>query len=282
MTGGGRELHPTSRLVREVFGAVEVAVLAATGPELTTVIQALSGAESVEVWGRRWWGGPLPGRSGRSKAGAGLDAVVMTTGVGVVNTAQALTSLLEAARPELVIQVGVAGAFAGSGAAVGDLAVASSEAYADLGVAAPEGWLPASVFPGPIVAAGSASDGVILLDSGIVEAAARILRSGPWDEPPPQVFVGPFLTSSQVTGTWELADRLEERWAGVVESMEGAAAAHVCALYDVPFLEVRGVSNLVVDRDRDSWELEAAARVAGRAGLLLCARSADVLAAGTR
>jgi len=262
--------------VREVFGAAEVVVLAATESELTTVIQALSGAESVEVWGRRWWGGPLPGGTSR------VEAVVVTTGVGVVNTAQALTSLLEAARPRLVIQVGIAGAFTGSGAAVGDLAVASSETYADLGVATPEGWLPASVFPGPIVAAATASDGVIRLDPGMVEAAARILKSGPWDSPAPQVIVGPFLTSSQVTGTRELADRLEERWAGVVESMEGAAAAHVCALYDVPFIEVRGVSNLVVDRDRDSWELEAAAGVAGRAGLLLCALSADILAAGTR
>ncbi len=277
MTEQGRELHPTSRLVREVFGAVEVVIVAATEAELTTVIQGLSGAACSEVWGRRWWGGTLPGGSGRS------DVAVVETGVGPVNTAQALTSLLEAARPRLVIEVGVAGAFAGSGAVVGDLVVASSEAYADLGVAAPEGWLPASVFPGPIVAAASASGGVVELHPGIVAAAAHVLSSSPCDGPAPHVIVGPFLTSSRVTGTRELADRLERRWAGAVaESMEGAAAAHVCALYEVPFVEVRGVSNLIVDRDRDSWELEAAADVAGRAGLLLCARAADLLGAAAR
>jgi futalosine hydrolase len=44
--------------------------------------------------------------------------------------------------------------------------------------------------------------------------------------------------------------------------MEGAAAAHVCALHDIPFLEVRGVSNLVEDRDRAAWRIAEAAAAA--------------------
>ena len=51
--------------------------------------------------------------------------------------------------------------------------------------------------------------------------------------------------------------------------MEGAAAAHVCALYGVPFLELRAMSNRVEKRDREQWDLvgavaraqEAAARL---------------------
>ena len=53
--------------------------------------------------------------------------------------------------------------------------------------------------------------------------------------------------------------------------MEGAAAAHICTLYGVPFLEIRGISNLVMDRDRGSWRLERAAEVAARAAAALCA-----------
>ena len=52
--------------------------------------------------------------------------------------------------------------------------------------------------------------------------------------------------------------------------MEGAAAAHVCAMHDVPFLEVRGVSNLVEDRDRAAWRIAEAADAAQ-------ARRADML-----
>jgi futalosine hydrolase len=49
--------------------------------------------------------------------------------------------------------------------------------------------------------------------------------------------------------------------------MEGAAAAHVCALYDLPFLELRGISNLVEDRDREKWRLAEAAEAAQAAAL---------------
>jgi futalosine hydrolase len=38
----------------------------------------------------------------------------------------------------------------------------------------------------------------------------------------------------------------------------------VCALHDVPFLEVRGISNLVEDRDRPRWRIGEAAESAQR------------------
>ena len=47
--------------------------------------------------------------------------------------------------------------------------------------------------------------------------------------------------------------------------MESAACAHVARLYEVPYVEVRGVSNLVEDRDLSRWDLSTAAGAAGRA-----------------
>ena len=38
--------------------------------------------------------------------------------------------------------------------------------------------------------------------------------------------------------------------------MEGAAVAHVAHLYGVPVGEVRGISNIVTDRDTSSWRIE--------------------------
>ena len=58
---------------------------------------------------------------------------------------------------------------------------------------------------------------------------------------------------------------LEARFSAIAESMEGAAYAHVAALYDIPFVEVRGISNLVEDRDLSRWKLADAAAVAARA-----------------
>ena len=51
------------------------------------------------------------------------------------------------------------------------------------------------------------------------------------------------ITSSLMTGRDAEAEVLARRWGALAESMEGAAAAHICALYGVPFLEIRGISN---------------------------------------
>ncbi len=82
---------------------------------------------------------------------------------------------------------------------------------------------------------------------------------------------GPCVTASRVTGLLAEGEEVARRWGAVAESMEGAAAAHICALYGVPFLEVRGISNLVVDRDRASWEMDRAVAVAARAALAVAA-----------
>jgi futalosine hydrolase len=89
---------------------------------------------------------------------------------------------------------------------------------------------------------------------------------------------GRFLSLAQVTGVSPLANQLFERFGAICENMEGAAAAHVCALYDLPFLEVRGISNLVENRDRSRWRIPEAARTAQHAVLRVVERLEDVLA----
>jgi futalosine hydrolase len=41
--------------------------------------------------------------------------------------------------------------------------------------------------------------------------------------------------------------------------MEGAAVVHVAQLHGVPVGEIRGVSNMVTNRDKSSWRLREAA-----------------------
>jgi futalosine hydrolase len=61
---------------------------------------------------------------------------------------------------------------------------------------------------------------------------------------------GPFVTVSAITGSFEKAAALSAAFSPVMESMEGAAAAHVAALYQVPMVEIRAASNRVGDRDK--------------------------------
>ena len=81
------------------------------------------------------------------------------------------------------------------------------------------------------------------------------------------VHFGPFVTLSTCTGTTARARELEERYHGLCENMEGAAAAQVAGLHAVPWLEVRGISNIVEDRDMQKWDIPKAAEAAQKAVL---------------
>jgi futalosine hydrolase len=192
---------------------------------------------------------------------------VVISGIGAVNTAHALATHLTARRPPaLVIQVGIAGAYVPSGLEVGAVALATSESYADVGVLTPAGWLPVDEIGIPLIDARNGAPARFNhfpLDGNLVSRAADLCGS--------QVArTGPFLTVSTVTGVKARGEELFRRFGSALcESMEGAAAAHVCALHDVPFLEVRGVSNLVEDRNRTAWKIVEAADAAQAVALYL-------------
>jgi futalosine hydrolase len=193
---------------------------------------------------------------------AGLNVVV--TGIGTVNTAHALTAFLSShPAPPLVIQTGIAGAYVPADVPVGAVLLADTEIYGDLGVLTPDGWRPMEEIGIPLVEASlshPARFNYFPLDARLVEraeAAADNLVER----------TGKFLTVSQVTGVRAIGDVLYQRFGALCESMEGAAAAHVCAMRGVPFLEVRGVSNLVENRDRSKWRIADAADAAQRAVL---------------
>lgn len=191
---------------------------------------------------------------------------LLVGGIGAVNTAHALTQhLATKPAPALVIQTGIAGAFVPAKVDVGSVLLADTEIYGDLGVLTPAGWRPLEEIGIPLIPGRGdreARFNYFPLDAALVQracvaAGAMIARTGK------------FLTVSQVTGVRAAGDELHARFGALCESMEGAAAAHVCALHEVPFLEVRGVSNLVEDRDRSKWRIKEASEAAQRVVLKL-------------
>lgn len=216
----------------------------------------------------------LPGADGTRP----VRAALAISGCDKANAAHVVTCLLQAMRPgpSLVLQIGIAGAFPpsgdGTGPQVGDIIVATEETYADAGSSSPEGWLPAVELGLPIACVqGVELGGVFPVDARLVRVSVDAIEEADWWEgiarfgSSPRVFPGPCVTSSRVTGLRAEGEAVANRCGALAESMEGAAAAHICALYEVPFLEIRGVSNLVVDRNREAWEIDRAAWVAARA-----------------
>jgi len=186
--------------------------------------------------------------------------IVAETGIGKVNAASAVTALLENILPSLVINTGCAGAYIGSGLQVGDLAVASAEIYGDEGVETPAGWESLEAIGIPSLERHDA--GYFNEFPLAVLPAQRAVRLANQLGIP--LHRGKFVTVSTCSGTAVRGAELFQRYGALCESMEGGAVAHVCLQYGVDCLELRGISNLVEDRDLSRWDLPRAVEKAQR------------------
>jgi len=159
------------------------------------------------------------------------DQDAFLTGVGIpVALAQTLW-VARYLRPTRLLNIGIAGAYPGSGLAVGDIVIGTEEVYGDVGFELPE------------------------------EPGFRHVRESPWGKPyqypkPLTVFPefagareGRGCTVNTCTGT-EATGRLRERlFDAAFETMEGAAVAQAGYILEFPVCEVRAISNIASDRD---------------------------------
>ena len=75
------------------------------------------------------------------------------------------------------------------------------------------------------------------------------------------------ITVNTVHGSEHSIAEVVARFKPQVESMEGAAFMYTCLIHDVPFAQVRAVSNVVERRNRESWKIDDAVRMLGAAAL---------------
>jgi len=168
-------------------------------------------------------------------ADAAHGVTVLVGGVGAARAGAAASRAL-ALDPGYgaVISAGVGGAFPGR-AEPGALLLARRVVAADLGADGPDGYLSVDEL----------GFGTATLEAGRVPGLDAV--------------VGGILTVTTATGTDERAAELIRRHPDAVgEAMEGFGVAAAAELADLPFAEVRAVSNLVGRRDRDAWRLDLA------------------------
>ena len=200
---------------------------------------------------------PFPGvghlESFRGRLGE-TEVLLAVTGIGKVNAACAATLILERCSPQLLINTGCGGAFAGSGLSVGDLAIASEENFPEEGVQTPDGWRGLDLIGIPVFEGrGERVFNRVPLSRELAAGALGCAREHGFRSE-----LGPFHTVSTCSGTAGRGGELLRRYPGICENMEGGALAQVALIYGTPFLEVRGISNLVEDRDLSRWELPRA------------------------
>jgi futalosine hydrolase len=187
-----------------------------------------------------------------------LGIIVCAGGVGKINAAAATAVLIERHQPRLVINTGCAGAYIGSGLAIGNLAVASEEVLGDEGVIVPAGWKDLSYMKLPSLDHGGQQHfNTVPLSSHASEKAVQLAASSGL-----LLVRGRFATVSTCSGTRQRGAELSGRWNVIAENMEGAAVAQVCLRYGVDCLEIRGISNMVEERDVKKWGLALAVEAA--------------------
>lgn len=179
----------------------------------------------------------FPARSAGEDAGR-----LLCIGVGKTAATLGLTrALMTGPRPRLLVGFGVGGAYPGSGLDVGDGCIVTRDDFVDEGVETTNGFLD-------------------LRSLGFDDAAPRIAdpaRSQAWATRLGVSCVAG-ATVSCCSGTDALARVYAERSGAAVETMEGAAVAHVAQAFGIPWVGVRAVSNRCGDRARAGWDLPRA------------------------
>ncbi len=162
-------------------------------------------------------------------AGDGRESFL--TGVGVpVALAQTLL-VAGRLRPARILNIGIAGAYPGSGLAIGDIVIGTSEVYGDVGFELPEA-------PG-FRHIGESSWGTFYHDPLTLTAFPEFAGTA----------TGRGCTVNACTGTETTGQLREHLFGAAFETMEGAAVAQAGTVLGIPVCEIRAISNIASDRD---------------------------------
>ena len=166
-------------------------------------------------------------------------------GVGPSYTAMELTSAILRNRPELIILAGIGGLFKGFGKELGDVAVALSETFGDLGRSVQNSIEPIVIGGKPIETHFDLSNHLEALSLSLIFKELKI-DSG-------------HMVTVSATSPPEGRNLLGHQSRDYIcENMEGAAAAQVCNRFGLLFLEIRGMSNYVGDQNLANWQIDLA------------------------
>jgi len=166
------------------------------------------------------------------------------SGVGMLSTAVALTRLVYEEKPDLIIQVGIAGCFDET-IALGKVVCIKEEAMGDIGVQEDGKWK--DIFD-------------LKLEKSSYPPYEKRKLPNPWLNDYnvlklPEVNA---VTINEITTSEDRKQQLLKKYEPVIESMEGAALHYICRSFNIPFIQMRSVSNYIGERDKTKWELKSA------------------------
>ncbi len=176
--------------------------------------------------------------------GPSLMLQTAVTGVGLLPSTYAIMQLIGKSKPDLVIQVGIAGSFNLS-LELGTAVTVKREILADIGVFEKDGYR-------DVFELGLAEKNIPPFEQGaIVNHHENLIEAASL----PAVSA---VSVNEISTHPQKITLFAEKYKAGIESMEGAALHYVCALQDIPFIQIRGISNLIGERDKTKWKIPEA------------------------
>jgi futalosine hydrolase len=164
------------------------------------------------------------------------EADILITGVGAAPATYHITRRLQQVDYSIVIQAGIAGTF-DPAVRLGEVYVVARDRFGDLGAREKNTF--SNIF-----------------ELGLADSNQHPFRNG-WLNNKADIIkmTGLPIVSAITINT--ISD-VHTFYAGTIESMEGAALHYVCLQQEVPFLQLRAVSNIVGERNKENWQMQQA------------------------
>ena len=168
---------------------------------------------------------------------------VLITGVGIPATVYHLTKKLITDKYDFVIQAGIAGSFP-ERLNLGEVVGIKQDTFADIGIEETgnfqslfdTGFIKKNDFP--------FQDGWLVNHHSVLQKSALPLANA--------------ITVNKISDSDKQNKMVMEKFGADVESMEGAAFHYVCLQQKIHFLQLRGISNYVGERDKSKWKMKDA------------------------
>ena len=174
----------------------------------------------------------------------GVEIIFYVTGVGAVSTVFNLSEILHKEKFDIVIQVGIAGSF-DKRLALGDAVAVEKELLYEMGVFENNHYktvFEMGLIDGdtkPFTSSTLINPHTVLLDlTGLKKAMA--------------------ITNNEISTSATKIKLYNEKYGAEIESMEGGAFHYVAIMKSISFIQLRGISNYVGDRDKNNWKIKEA------------------------
>lgn len=173
-----------------------------------------------------------------------FEADYFITGVGSPATVYNLLKKIAFKKYDLVLQVGVAGSIDQS-LKLGEVVLVNADCFADLGAIENKQFL--SLFDLKLN-----NENGWLINQHQFNTALKFVKG---------------ISVNCLTDEVDKISLFKEKYQADIESMEGAALHFVCLQEKIPFLQIRGISNFVGERDKSKWDLKSAIENSNNAAL---------------